>query len=85
MRPLVIQTLLMRIRGELPPPDEQAAYCERLGEIVAAGGRIKLVQLHTVARTPTMPWVGPLSSAELEAAAELVRHRTGLEVATFPG
>jgi wyosine [tRNA(Phe)-imidazoG37] synthetase (radical SAM superfamily) len=84
-RPIVIQSLLMRIREEAPPPAEQEAYCRRLSEIIAAGGRIKLVQIYTVARTPAESWVTPLSTTELEAAAELVRHRTGLPVATFPG
>ncbi len=52
MRPIVIQSLWMRIRGEPPPPAELAAYCDRLREILAAGGQIKLVQIHTVARKP---------------------------------
>ena len=85
VRPIVIQTLLMRILDEAPLPAEQEAYCQRLQEIIAAGGRIKLVQIHTVARTPAESWVGALGNAELEAAAELVRRRTGLVVATFAG
>ncbi len=85
VRPIVIQSLLMRIFEKPPPQAEQEAYCSRLGEIVDAGGRIKLVQIHTVARTPAESWVAALTRAELEAAAELVRHRTGLAVATFPG
>ena len=85
VRPIVIQSLLMRIFDEAPPPAEQEFYCGRLGKIIAAGGRIKLVQIHTLARKPAESWVGALSQAELEAAAELVRHRTGLTVATFGG
>jgi len=85
VRPIVIQTLLMRIRGEPPPADEMAAYCTRLGEIAAAGGRIKLVQIHTIARRPGEDWVAPLSDAEVDALAALVRSRTGLPVAAFYG
>jgi wyosine [tRNA(Phe)-imidazoG37] synthetase (radical SAM superfamily) len=84
VRPIVIQSLLMRIFDEAPPPAELEAYCGRLDEILGAGGRIKLVQIHTVARTPAESWVTALGHAELEAAAALVR-RTGLTVATFPG
>lgn len=84
-RPIVIQSLLTRIHGEPPPPAELQAYCDRLREILAAGGRIKLVQIHTVARPPAETWVTPLSHAEVDAAAELVRRRTGLAVATFYG
>jgi wyosine [tRNA(Phe)-imidazoG37] synthetase (radical SAM superfamily) len=84
-RPIVIQTLLVRIFQGAASPAEQEAYCQRLNEIVAAGGQIKLVQIHTVARTPAETWVSAVSNAELEAAAARVRRRTGLAVATFPG
>lgn len=50
VRPIVIQTLRMRIGDRPPPPAELEAYCDRLRDILAAGGRIKLVQIHTVAR-----------------------------------
>jgi wyosine [tRNA(Phe)-imidazoG37] synthetase (radical SAM superfamily) len=85
VRPIVIQSLWMRVFEEAPPPAEQEAYCRRLEDIVAAGGRIKLVQIYTVARSPAESWVSPLTGAELEAMAELVRSRTGLTVAAFPG
>lgn len=82
---IVVQTLFMRIRGEPPSPDEQAAYCDRLAEIVLAGGQIRLVQIHTVARRPAENWVAPLDNAEVDALADLVRRRTGLPVAAFYG
>ena len=50
VRPLVIQSLFMRIAGEPPSADELAAFCDRLNEITAAGGQLKLVQIYTVAR-----------------------------------
>ncbi|MEN6459647.1 MAG: radical SAM protein [Thermoguttaceae bacterium] len=84
-RPIVIQSLFMRIRQEAPPAAELDAYCARLQEIVAAGGQIKLVQIHTIARRPAEPWVAPLSNAEIDAIANLVRHRTGLSTAAFHG
>ena len=31
-RPIVIQSLWMRVNGEPPPPAELAAYCDRLGK-----------------------------------------------------
>jgi wyosine [tRNA(Phe)-imidazoG37] synthetase (radical SAM superfamily) len=84
-RPIVIQSLWMRIGGEPPPPAELAAYCDRLGEILAAGGQIKLVQVHTVARQPAEASVAALGNAEVDAIAELVRSRTGLPTAAFYG
>jgi wyosine [tRNA(Phe)-imidazoG37] synthetase (radical SAM superfamily) len=85
VRPIVIQSLFMRIREVGPPPAEQEAYCQRLREIVAGGGKIKLVQVHTVARQPAESWVTPLSNEEVDALAELVRQRTGLAAAGFYG
>jgi len=85
VRPIVIQSLFLRIHGQSPPAAELDAYCDRLREITAAGGRIKLVQVHTVARRPAETWATALSDAEVDAIAELVRRRTELPVAAFYG
>jgi wyosine [tRNA(Phe)-imidazoG37] synthetase (radical SAM superfamily) len=84
-RPIVMQSIWMRIWDRPPPPAELEAYCDRLGEIVAAGGRIKLVQIHTMARKPGEQWVAALGDAEVDGIAELVRRRTGLPAAAFYG
>ena len=84
-RPIVIQSLFMRLRGEPPPLAEREAYCGRLGEIVAGGGQIKLVQIHTIARRPAEDFAAPLEDAEVDALAALVRQRTGLAVAGYHG
>jgi wyosine [tRNA(Phe)-imidazoG37] synthetase (radical SAM superfamily) len=85
IRPLVIQALFMRVAGEPPPAKELAAFCDRLNEITAAGGKLKLVQVYTVARKPTESYVTPLSDAEVDAIVELVRVRTGLAVKAYYG
>jgi wyosine [tRNA(Phe)-imidazoG37] synthetase (radical SAM superfamily) len=85
VRPIIIQTLWMRIHGESPTATELSAYCQRLQDILAGGGRIKLVQIHTVARKPAESWVEAISNAEVDAIADLVRSRTGLPVAAFYG
>ncbi|HEV2973029.1 MAG TPA: radical SAM protein [Pirellulales bacterium] len=85
VRPLVIQSLFMRIAGEPPSAAEQAAFCDRLAEITAAGGRIKLVQIYTVARRPAESFVTPLTNAEVDALVELVRRRTGVPAAAYYG
>jgi len=84
-RPIVIQSLFMRIHDEPPPAAELEAYCDRLDEISAAGGRIRLVQVHTIARKPTEAWVSALANVEIDAIADRVRRRTGLPVAAFYG
>jgi len=85
VRPLVIQALFMRIRGEAPSDEELAAFCDRLNEIVAAGGTLKLVQIYTVARQPAESFVAPLADAEVDAIADLVRNRTALAARAFYG
>ena len=85
VRPLVIQSLFMRIEGQPPTQAELEAFCGRLNEITAAGGRLKLIQIYTVARRPAEDFVAALSNAEVDAIAELVRTRTGLTTAAFYG
>ncbi len=85
VRPLVIQSLLMRVAGEPPSPAELEAYCDRLNEITAAGGTLKLVQVYTIARRPAESYVSPLSDAEVDAIVELVRRRTNLKAEAFYG
>lgn len=84
-RPLVIQSLFMRIDGEPPPPAEIAAFCDRLNEIVHGGGQIRLVQVYTVARPPAESFVASLSDAEVDGIVETVRARTGLAAEAFYG
>jgi wyosine [tRNA(Phe)-imidazoG37] synthetase (radical SAM superfamily) len=83
VRPLVIQALFMRIRGQAPPPEELAAFCDRLNEITSAGGALSLIQLYTVARQPAESFVTALTDDELNTIQTLVRTRTGLSTAIF--
>jgi wyosine [tRNA(Phe)-imidazoG37] synthetase (radical SAM superfamily) len=85
VRPLVIQSLFMRVAGEPPSPAELDAFCDRLSEITAAGGRLKLVQVYTVARRPAESFVTPLADDEVDAIVRLVESRTGLPAAAFYG
>ncbi|MFB3892096.1 MAG: radical SAM protein [Phycisphaerae bacterium] len=85
-RPVVIQTLLARIEGQPPDDAEIRAYCGRIGRILAGGGRIKLIQVHTVARPPAERYVTPLSNGELDAIAERIRQAVpGAAVETYYG
>ena len=83
IRPIVIQTLFMRLHGEAPPEAEIDAYIERLAQILEHGGQIKLVQLHSVARPPAETWVETLEKSSLETIAEKVREKTSLHVKVF--
>jgi hypothetical protein len=46
---------------------------------------LSLIQIYTVARKPAESCVSPLQESEVEAIGDLVRQRTGLLTAVFPG
>jgi wyosine [tRNA(Phe)-imidazoG37] synthetase (radical SAM superfamily) len=92
-QPIVIQSLFMKVHGVGPSVAEIAAYCQRLNEIVAAGGHIKLVQIYTIARkpmtvvdgVPAWEFVTALSNEEVDAIAARVRTETGLATESYHG
>ena len=83
--PVVIQSLFMRVAGDPPTELEIEAFCDRLCEITAAGGELKLVQVYTVARPPAESFVTALSDAELTAIAGRVVERCRVRTAVFGG
>lgn len=82
-RPIVIQSLFLRVRGEVMSAAELDAYCTRINGIVLDGGQIKEVHAYTVARPTPEPWATKLRPAELEAIAARIRERTGLQVSCY--
>ncbi len=84
-RPIVVQSLFMRIDGEPPSRSELVAFCDRLNDVLAGGGQISLVQIYTVARRPAEPVVLPLADSEVDAIVNLVRSKTGLAAESFYG
>ena len=83
VRPVAIQSMFLRLGGRPPSDAELAAYIDRLQQIVRAGGRIKLVQVYTIARVPAEPSVTPLSDEEVDGIAARVRTQTGLTTETY--
>jgi wyosine [tRNA(Phe)-imidazoG37] synthetase (radical SAM superfamily) len=69
VRPIVIQSLFMRISGAGPNEQEVGEYVRRLTELVERGCRIKLVQVYTVARGTAEAYVTPLDDREVDAIA----------------
>lgn len=82
-RPVVIQSLFLKLHDEVMPEAEVLAYCERLNEILRAGGRIREVHAYTLARPTTESYATMLTAEELNRIATTVREKTGLAVATF--
>jgi wyosine [tRNA(Phe)-imidazoG37] synthetase (radical SAM superfamily) len=85
-RAVVIQTLLFALDGSGPPPEEIQAYCKRLRQILDAGGQIRLVQVHTIARSPADASASPLADRDLDALADTIRKSVApVPVETFYG
>jgi wyosine [tRNA(Phe)-imidazoG37] synthetase (radical SAM superfamily) len=85
IRPLVIQSLWMQIHGEPPSREEIRAFCQRLCDITACGGRLSLIQIYTIARRPAESFVAPLSDEQVDEIAGIVRGETGLPVDSYYG
>ena len=85
LRPLVIQAMFLRIDDVGPTDEEQRAFCDRLSEITAAGGKLSLVQIYTVARQPAESCVSALSDREVDTLVELVKKETGLACQGYYG
>jgi wyosine [tRNA(Phe)-imidazoG37] synthetase (radical SAM superfamily) len=83
VRPVVIQSMFLRLAGAPPAQTEIAAYVERLRQLRVDGAQLALVQVYTLARPALVPYVTPLTSAELEAIAATVRG-TGIPAEVFP-
>lgn len=78
VRPLVIQSLFMKVQGVGPTEAEITAYIGRLKHILAEGGQLARVQIYTVARPPAESFVSALSPNDVQAIAQQVTAATGL-------
>lgn len=82
---IVIQSCFMRVKGSGPSSAEIGEFVARLREIVTRGGRIRMVQVYTLARNPALSIVSSLSNAEVDAIAERVRGEAGLAAEAYYG
>jgi hypothetical protein len=82
VRPIVIQSMFLRLDGAGPSADEVDRYLERLSALRAGGGQIRAVQVYTVARRTAHGGADPLTPEELEAIAGRVR-ALGLQAEVF--
>jgi wyosine [tRNA(Phe)-imidazoG37] synthetase (radical SAM superfamily) len=85
VRPLVIQSLFMRVDGVGPPAEEIAAFCTRLNEVRAAGGVLDRVQVYTVARRPAEDCVSALPPEEVDRIAKTVHDLVRVPVEAYYG
>ena len=85
IRPIVIQSMWMKVHGRPPPEAELHAFASHLGDIIAAGGGIKLVQVYTIARQTAEAYATALANSELDHVAGVVRESIELPIETFYG
>ena len=83
VRPVVIQSLFMRLNDEPPDEAELRAFVDRLREITDAGGRIDYVQVYTVARRPAESYVTPLTDDEVDHIVERVEGQGGMRAEAY--
>jgi wyosine [tRNA(Phe)-imidazoG37] synthetase (radical SAM superfamily) len=82
--PVVVQSMFLRWKGDAPAAAEVAAWASRLAVVVAAGGRLALVQVYTVARETMEKDVTALTVEELDGIAVAARAAvSGVPVETF--
>lgn len=82
-RPIIIQTLFMKIDGRPPADAEIDAYISRLNDLRAAGTQISAIHLHTVARPPADIRAGALAPDELGRLAQRIAERVALPVQKY--
>jgi wyosine [tRNA(Phe)-imidazoG37] synthetase (radical SAM superfamily) len=83
-RPIVIQSMFMKIHGLGPRRHEIDAYLDCLEQLINSGAQIKFVQVYTVARSTAEMTVTALGDDELDRIAGQVRSR-GLKAEAFYG
>ena len=83
VRPIVIQSLFLKVHGEPMGAQELESYCEHINDITGAGGQIREVQAYTVARPTPETFATKLTKEELEAMAKVIRESTELKVETY--
>jgi len=83
VRPIVIQSLFMKVNGIPPADSEITAYLQRLNDIQSNGGTIQLVQVYTVARPPAESFVSSLSNQEVDRIVQRIQQETALPAEAY--
>lgn len=83
VRPLIVQSLFIRLNDLAPTQREIDAWLGRLRWLLERSARLAGVQVYTVARLPSVPGVSKLEPQELETIAAQAR-ALGLRVEVYP-
>ncbi len=85
VRPLVIQTLFMRIDDKPPSENEIDQYIAQLNSVQSNGGQLKLIQVYSIARQTTERNVTPLYNQEVDELVDKISDKTGVNTVGFYG
>jgi wyosine [tRNA(Phe)-imidazoG37] synthetase (radical SAM superfamily) len=83
IRPIVIQSLFVRVDGNRTAPAEVRAYAEQLKAILSTGGTIRQIQIYTVARPCRDPRISRLSREELEQITAEIQSEVAVPLVTY--
>lgn len=83
LRPVIVQSLFIRLNGQAPLPGEIEAWLCRLRWLLDHSAKLAGVQVYTVARPPGVAGVSKLEPQELECIAAQAR-ALGLNVEVYP-
>ena len=73
LRPVILQTLFMKIDDKAPTDAELIAYCGRVNAMIHEGAKFDHIQLHTIARAPAARNVRALSNNQIDQIAAMLR------------
>ncbi|HTV42085.1 MAG TPA: radical SAM protein [Candidatus Sulfotelmatobacter sp.] len=82
-RPVIIQSLFLRLEGVEPSAEEIERYTRRLRDLKDAGAQISLVQIYSPTRPMTHSGCGHLPLKMLALIARRVREVSGLRAEVF--
>src|SRR5690606_13713988 len=73
---VTIQTMIPTVDGKDCGDAEAAAIGEKVQEIKAAGGKLRLVQVYTTARRPSEATIGMIEDSRLDELAGVIQSKT---------
>ncbi|MCB9895158.1 MAG: radical SAM protein [Planctomycetes bacterium] len=82
---ITIQCLFPTIDGKDPGEAEASAVADRINEIQAKGGKLRLIQLYTTARRPATDRIGMIEDARLDELAGVIAAKVDVPVEVYYG
>lgn len=81
-RPIVVQSMFLRLNGKAPTSQQIEHYATRLRDLVAGGCQIRLVQVYTIARPVHEAGLEPIAGEQLDAIVARL-HRDGIPAEAY--